>query len=269
MEDPGYFVLFEQLRAHHVRLIPVPRHAAGPDLAVLEGACRAHRPRAFFMQTLLHNPTGSSAEAAHCHRILSLAEQFGFAIIEDDVYGDLYQGPAVRLAGGHKVGGARGDAVLHQAGGDVLAQLDQPLRRARQPRLRPAVADEARELTPGHRLEQPVLGQKPGTRGDQVRALRERQARERECISARVRQRLDGREGHGGASLRNEEAAPGARIDQAACHQALVSVDDREGAHADLARQAADRGQAGARGELLDPYQLRETLADLLHERDL
>ncbi|MGH8138108.1 MAG: hypothetical protein ACREVV_07940 [Steroidobacteraceae bacterium] len=30
--------------------------------------------------------------------MLSLAEQFGFAIIEDDVYGDLHDGPAVRLA---------------------------------------------------------------------------------------------------------------------------------------------------------------------------
>jgi DNA-binding transcriptional MocR family regulator len=29
---------------------------------------------------------------------LSFAEQFGFAIIEDDVYGDLHSGPAVRLA---------------------------------------------------------------------------------------------------------------------------------------------------------------------------
>src|SRR5881398_3613641 len=98
VEDPGYFVLFEQLRAHHVRLIPVPRHADGPDLAALEAAARAHRPRAFFMQTLVHNPTGSSADAAHCHRILSLAEQFGFALVEDDVYGDLYAGSAVRLA---------------------------------------------------------------------------------------------------------------------------------------------------------------------------
>jgi DNA-binding transcriptional MocR family regulator len=98
VEDPGYFVLFEQLRAHHVRLIPVPRRADGPDLEALEAACRAHRPRAFFTQTLLHNPTGSSADPAHCHRILSLAEQFGFAVVEDDVYGDLYEGPAVRLA---------------------------------------------------------------------------------------------------------------------------------------------------------------------------
>ena len=98
VEDPGYFILFEQLRAHHVRLIPVPRRADGPDLEALEEACRAHRPRAFFMQTLVHNPTGYSADPAHCHRILSLAEQYGFAIVEDDVYGDLYQGPAVRLA---------------------------------------------------------------------------------------------------------------------------------------------------------------------------
>src|SRR2546429_1344800 len=28
----------------------------------------------------------------------SLAEQFGFALVEDDVYGDLYAGSAVRLA---------------------------------------------------------------------------------------------------------------------------------------------------------------------------
>jgi len=98
VEDPGYFVLFEQLRAHHVRLVPVPRHADGPDLAALEEACRAHRPRAFFLQTLVHNPTGSSADPAHCHRILSLAEKFGLAVVEDDVYGDLYEGSAVRLA---------------------------------------------------------------------------------------------------------------------------------------------------------------------------
>jgi DNA-binding transcriptional MocR family regulator len=98
VEDPGYFVLFAQLRGQHVNLIPVPRTATGPDLEALEAACRAHRPRAFFTQTLLHNPTGSNTEPATCHRVLSLAEQFGFAIIEDDVYGDLHDGPAVRLA---------------------------------------------------------------------------------------------------------------------------------------------------------------------------
>lgn len=98
VEDPGYFVLFEQLRAHGLRLVAVPRLVDGPDLAALEAMCRAHRPRAFFLQTLLHNPTGTSTSAATAHRLLSLAEQYGFMLIEDDVYGDLYEGNAVRLA---------------------------------------------------------------------------------------------------------------------------------------------------------------------------
>lgn len=98
VEDPGYFVLFEQLRAHHVRLVAVPRRANGPDLEALEEACRAHRPRVFFVQTLLHNPSGTSMDASCAHRLLSLAEQYGFTIVEDDIYGDLYEGPAVRLA---------------------------------------------------------------------------------------------------------------------------------------------------------------------------
>jgi DNA-binding transcriptional MocR family regulator len=103
VEDPGYFVLFEQLRAHHVKLVPIPRTPTGPDIEALEAACRTHRPRAFFLQTLLHNPTGSNTEPAVSHRLLSLAETYGFAIVEDDIYGDLYdgsadRGPAVRLA---------------------------------------------------------------------------------------------------------------------------------------------------------------------------
>lgn len=98
VEDPGYFVLFEQLRAHHVRLVPIPRLAEGPDLAAIDTHCRTERPRAFFMQTLLHNPTGTSASPANAHRLLSLAEQYGFPIVEDDVYGDLHEGQGVRLA---------------------------------------------------------------------------------------------------------------------------------------------------------------------------
>jgi DNA-binding transcriptional MocR family regulator len=98
VEDPGYFVLFEQLRARHVKLIPVPRRSNGPDIEALEAACRTHRPRAFFTQTLLQNPTGSNTEPAVSHRLLTLAETYGFVLIEDDVYGDLYEGPGVRLA---------------------------------------------------------------------------------------------------------------------------------------------------------------------------
>jgi DNA-binding transcriptional MocR family regulator len=98
VEDPSYFVLFEQLRSHHARLVPIPRRVDGPDLDSLEEACRTHRPRAFFLQTLLHNPTGTTIDPSRCHRILSLAEKYGFAIVEDDIYGDLHEGTPIRLA---------------------------------------------------------------------------------------------------------------------------------------------------------------------------
>ncbi len=98
VEDPWLLRVVRTARAHHVKLVPVPRTSSGPDIEALEVACRTHRPRAFFMQTLLHNPTGTNTEPSVCHRILSLAETYGLAIVEDDIYGDLYDGPAVRLA---------------------------------------------------------------------------------------------------------------------------------------------------------------------------
>ncbi|MBI1777654.1 MAG: PLP-dependent aminotransferase family protein [Proteobacteria bacterium] len=98
VEDPGYFVLFAQLQRWGLRLLPVPRGADGPDLDRLEILCRTNRPRAMFMQTLVHNPTGSNATPATCHRLLALAERYEFLIVEDDVYGDLAEDHELRLA---------------------------------------------------------------------------------------------------------------------------------------------------------------------------
>jgi DNA-binding transcriptional MocR family regulator len=99
VEDPGYFVLFAQLRRAGIRLLPVPRGADGPDLDVLDELCRTNRPRAMFVQTLVHNPTGTSMSPAICHRLLALAERHQFLVIEDDVYGDLAEDRDLRLAG--------------------------------------------------------------------------------------------------------------------------------------------------------------------------
>lgn len=99
VEEPGYYVLHAQLRAHGVRLIPVPRRADGPDLDVLETACENFRPKLFFTQTLMHNPTGTSTQVAVAARLVHLAERHGLLLVEDDVYGDLYAGSgAVHLA---------------------------------------------------------------------------------------------------------------------------------------------------------------------------
>lgn len=98
VDDPGYFVLHSQLKAHHLNVVPVAKCAEGSDLERLEEAARLHRPRIFFTQTLLHNPTGITASAANCHGILKLAERYDFLLAEDHIYTDLGGGPLTSLA---------------------------------------------------------------------------------------------------------------------------------------------------------------------------
>ncbi|PHV06198.1 GntR family transcriptional regulator [Janthinobacterium sp. BJB412] len=98
VEDPGYFLMFGRLRQDGIRLVPIKRRPDGLDLDELEAACREHRPRLLFVQTALHNPTGWSSSAANLHKVLILAQQYGFLIAEDDVHGHFQQGHCTRLA---------------------------------------------------------------------------------------------------------------------------------------------------------------------------
>ncbi|WP_374337613.1 PLP-dependent aminotransferase family protein [Leeia sp.] len=98
VEDPGYFVMHQQLQRHGVRMISVPRLADGPDVERLAELAMIHRPRMFYTQTLLHNPTGGNTSPAVCHKLLNLAERYNFLILEDDVYGELAGPHALRLA---------------------------------------------------------------------------------------------------------------------------------------------------------------------------
>lgn len=98
VEDPGYFLMFGRLRQDGIRLVPIRRRPDGLDLDDLEAACREHRPRLLFVQTALHNPTGWSSSAANLHKVLMMAQQYGFLIAEDDVHGHFQQGHSTRLA---------------------------------------------------------------------------------------------------------------------------------------------------------------------------
>jgi DNA-binding transcriptional MocR family regulator len=99
VEEPCYFGLTAQLQAHGVRMIPIPRRHDGPDLAVLEDACLHFRPRLFFTQTLMQNPTGTSTDVGVAARLVQLAERHNLLLVEDDVHGDFHaQVNPVRLA---------------------------------------------------------------------------------------------------------------------------------------------------------------------------
>jgi len=98
VDDPGYYNLFGFLRQNGVRLVGVPRTIDGPDVERLRELLAEHRPKAFFTQSLIHNPTGTNMSLAVMHRVLAAAQEFDFTIVEDDTYSDLETLPGARLA---------------------------------------------------------------------------------------------------------------------------------------------------------------------------
>lgn len=97
VEEPGWSVEFARLDALGMRVLPVPRLAAGPDLAVMERYCEAHAPKLFVSVSVLHNPTGYCLSPGGAHRVLQLAQAHGFHIVEDDTYSHLAPEHATRL----------------------------------------------------------------------------------------------------------------------------------------------------------------------------
>jgi len=98
VDEPGWAVEFARLTRAGMRLLPVPRGADGPDLAVMEALLREHRPRLYVTVSVLHNPTGCSLSPAAAHQVLRLAEAHDLTIVEDDTYAWLAPPHATRLA---------------------------------------------------------------------------------------------------------------------------------------------------------------------------
>ena len=98
VESPGYYNLFGLLHLQRIRVIGVPRLADGPDIKRLEALLAQYQPKLFYINSVFHNPTGSTITPAVAHRVLQLAEQHDFQIIEDDIYADFQHAPTTRLA---------------------------------------------------------------------------------------------------------------------------------------------------------------------------
>ena len=98
VDEPGWAIEFARLARMGMRLLPVPRGAAGPDLAVMQRLLAEHRPRLYVTVSVLHNPTGQSLSLASAHQILKLAEAHDLTIVEDDTYAWLAPPHAPRLS---------------------------------------------------------------------------------------------------------------------------------------------------------------------------
>lgn len=83
---PGTRSIAAQLGMRHVGL---PMDDDGVDASAFEEACRRMAPRVLYLNPTLLNPTTHTVSEARRHEIISIARQFGVAIIEDDPYGFL------------------------------------------------------------------------------------------------------------------------------------------------------------------------------------
>jgi DNA-binding transcriptional MocR family regulator len=98
--DPAWFQMFGRIASQGAHLVGMPYTPDGPDLDALETLVQTWRPKMLVINSVLQNPTGTSLTAAQAFRILRLAEEYDFIVVEDDIYGDLCPPgyPATRLA---------------------------------------------------------------------------------------------------------------------------------------------------------------------------
>jgi DNA-binding transcriptional MocR family regulator len=98
VDDPGYYNMFGNLRLQGADMLAVPRNPDGPDLAVLEEFAAAHRPKAYFTQSVMQNPTGTDMSPHVAFKVLQAAERHNFMVVEDDIFCDLQARITPRLA---------------------------------------------------------------------------------------------------------------------------------------------------------------------------
>ncbi|WP_415767960.1 PLP-dependent aminotransferase family protein [Paraburkholderia sp. J69-1] len=86
------------LKLQGIQLVGVPRLHTGPDVDAMQTLLAIHRPKLFFVNTVFQNTTATNIAPQVAFRILQLAQQHDFSIVEDDVYADLQPTPTQRLS---------------------------------------------------------------------------------------------------------------------------------------------------------------------------
>lgn len=90
IETPTYFGVLQVIESLGMRAIEIPTHPrAGMDLDALETAIKKHSVRACMTMTNCHNPLGFVLSTEYKRELALRTAQYGVAVIEDDVYGDL------------------------------------------------------------------------------------------------------------------------------------------------------------------------------------
>ncbi|WP_345471892.1 PLP-dependent aminotransferase family protein [Glutamicibacter ectropisis] len=93
VDNPIFPLFLRGLELATTNILPVPVGAAGLDVDALEGQLRAGvRPKALYTVPDFHNPTQGSLSRPDRQRLVELAAQYGFVLLADNPYRELYFG---------------------------------------------------------------------------------------------------------------------------------------------------------------------------------
>ncbi|MBY8858111.1 PLP-dependent aminotransferase family protein [Nocardia sp. CA2R105] len=96
VEDPAYVGALQVFRAAGARIVAVPLDQEGMRVDVLgELLERGERPAVVHTVSNFHNPRGVTMSVRRRAELAALADRYGFWVIEDDPYGELwFDGPS-------------------------------------------------------------------------------------------------------------------------------------------------------------------------------
>jgi DNA-binding transcriptional MocR family regulator len=96
-ESPTFVGVLSSLQATGARVIGVPVDEDGLDVDALERVLARHEVKLVAVQSSSHNPTGRDLSEARGERLLELARQRSFFVLEDGVYSTVrFAGPEPR-----------------------------------------------------------------------------------------------------------------------------------------------------------------------------
>jgi DNA-binding transcriptional MocR family regulator len=89
VESPTYVGILSSFEATHARVIGIPTDADGLDVEALERVLARYPVKLVALQPACQNPTGRHLSAARRERLLELARERSFFVLEDGVYARL------------------------------------------------------------------------------------------------------------------------------------------------------------------------------------
>lgn len=94
VEEPTYYLIGRIFLDHGLNVVGVPTDRDGLDVDALDLMLQdGHRPRLLYVIPTYQNPTGATLTPQRRHRLIQLAQRYGFTILADEVYQLLHYGP--------------------------------------------------------------------------------------------------------------------------------------------------------------------------------